>query len=1485
MASQRILFTVVPRGMSVDAERLPVSVYVSPRLTADPDSPRLEAFPDWLIWTRRLKEDGLSLTFRCAGADFTAAVPTEILQPQLWEALFKPTTLVRSHQLDDYSDHQVISSSTRAALSLLKGIYQKAGVELALPESLERLQQQEANHYETLQNLVEGLEVNWNEERSYPQRYELQSSAEGSVRSLKRQAADRLDRDGLIPVTSLLEGRKSERDKQIFADVAKGFIASQKIPQGTPLNDNPPDFENLLDFHQALSSLNSYPELLRALGLVMDIELPRDFVAIATPGTLSVVGATPNWEWAIAPASTPLLETAYLHFAAESGSRIFFTAPEAFKPIDPNQPGGGQQAELEAFGLLYLNPQKFGLAQVDVDGAMHKMIMLAETVQRDREDRPGPADSPYPTVFDPRVTLPAMRSGGFSLYVDERGKKLLSKLKQAKAVNTQFDQQQAQAFYAENLVHGYRIDIWDNHTQQWHSLHRRNATYTLEGEPFNTSDEEGFTQLAAAQPAPDKSKEQPKDIYLQEAIARWAGWSLSVPFPDKALSSDPNPENALLQAKTDQNIPATPFKMTTEFKIVGSSLPSLRFGRRYRLRARVVDLCGNCIGLTHPLVDQLSRLFALPSDPNGVAYLRFEPVISPQVVLRDPKGVTEPGSQLDRLVIRTYNSAPAKDGDPADLTASDRHILPPRTSVEIAEKLGMLDDATGKISRSTAMYDLLVAKDGAELNFVEVEVAGQESQRFPLEAGDRIDTLPYIPDVLARGAALRDLPGTPAYSLGTVQPGIEPEASVPYDPLNDPNPRSGSATLISFGDSADWQTLQPFRLALAEGNAAPRWDAQNRVLTVSLPKGTTAVIPLSSYLHPDDLKLMGVWQWLREYIDQKTATTPDQNVIAPGKDIDKIAHILQRAVEGGHWMLTPPQLLKLVHAVQQPIGNPKFTVISVQHAPYQAPYSESNPDPNFLQTMPESTPTAATELSPITSWRLLDSTDAYLLGGLQVHGAGTARVDILAEWDDPVDDLTIEHLTIERIEDLNRHYTAPVDEIPIHQLNDHSITVTPDGRYIGYYDADHDLLCFGRSGDILGNLQSGTFPLQGQFIRSIFEGNTFKYAVFSDVAPRHQINDTKHHRVRYTAVATSRYREYFPQEQDDPLNPGEKIAVDFTRKSQPITVEVPASARPVSPQIAYVIPTFGWQRQTQTNLKRSVRFGGGLRVYLERPWFSSGEGELLGMTLFQYGSGVDIEDSRERDRWKSLITQWGNDPIWQTPGLSQVPQFNDFPDAIAQEQSLKLEEDPSKRVGVVGYPVAFDAQQQKWYCDLTIDAGTTYSPFVRLALVRYQPYALVDAKLSRVVLADFVQLTPERSVMLTADPYQPGQLRIAISGITPTQPTRSNTILIKLQERDDTLQGDLAWRDAAPELAEFSPTPNDPTITLPASVLYVGTIKLNGSVQADRYRLVISEYESFPADGVAILVPRGSRLIYCETILLDEVLLATPAITPNRTRI
>ena len=54
---QTVLFTIIPRGITLDNGPCPVSVIVSPRLRGDN---KLGAFPDWLKWTQRLREQGLT---------------------------------------------------------------------------------------------------------------------------------------------------------------------------------------------------------------------------------------------------------------------------------------------------------------------------------------------------------------------------------------------------------------------------------------------------------------------------------------------------------------------------------------------------------------------------------------------------------------------------------------------------------------------------------------------------------------------------------------------------------------------------------------------------------------------------------------------------------------------------------------------------------------------------------------------------------------------------------------------------------------------------------------------------------------------------------------------------------------------------------------------------------------------------------------------------------------------------------------------------------------------------------------------------------------------------------------------------------------------------------------------------------------------------------------------------------------------------------
>jgi hypothetical protein len=402
------------------------------------------------------------------------------------------------------------------------------------------------------------------------------------------------------------------------------------------------------------------------------------------------------------------------------------------------------------------------------------------------------------------------------------------------------------------------------------------------------------------------------------------------------------------------------------YNVIKGSLPRLRFGSRYRIRARAVDLAGNSLHVEDPIANALSLIMGLPRDPEGQVYLRYEPVAAPLVVIRDEKAVTSPGSAVHRLVMRTFNKSEAKDTLAADLTASDRHIVPPRTSVELAERMGMFDGPDGKLKTDAGTWNLAVSRDAGQLADATIKVAGQTTDHVPIEPGPSIDALPYLPDLLSRGAAIRDLPGSSPISVGRAAPDDPAAGPVTYAALTDINPRPGSATLVSFNTTGDWEQTVGFRLALGEMAAAqkdprPHWDPNGRVLTVFVPKGTTVVVPLSSYMTPADMKLMALWQWLREFVDLAAIFGAQPAHLLPDRPVDLISQVLQRAVEGGHWMLNPPTLLTLVHAVQQPIGRPAFAALNVDHEDLVSEYS--------LQTDRFRGRTDPQELTPVTAWR------------------------------------------------------------------------------------------------------------------------------------------------------------------------------------------------------------------------------------------------------------------------------------------------------------------------------------------------------------------------------------------------------------------------------------------------------------------------------------------------------------------------------------
>jgi hypothetical protein len=224
------------------------------------------------------------------------------------------------------------------------------------------------------------------------------------------------------------------------------------------------------------------------------------------------------------------------------------------------------------------------------------------------------------------------------------------------------------------------------------------------------------------------------------------------------------------------------------------------------------------------------------------------------------------------------------------------------------------------------------------------------------------------------------------------------------------------------------------------------------------------------------------------------------------------------------------------------------------------------------------------------------------------------------------------------------------------------------------------------------------------------------------------------------------------------------------------------------------------------------------------------------------------------------------DPAWQTASLPAVPGTRSFPNAVAADVDLPLV-DGTGEVDVVGFQPQFDQTRGLWFADVTVDMGETYMPFIRLALVRYQPHALVGAQLSRTVLADFAQLTPDRTATVTFDPYNPRVLNVAVSGVTPTGPgPQRPQVDVRVQRRDPALAGDVAWADVDAADASIVLTPaagegSDPT-------LWAGTITFTADPGAGVHRLLVTEYESLPTYDDQPSPGRPGRLVYAEAFLL-----------------
>ncbi|MBA2622950.1 MAG: hypothetical protein H0U88_04930, partial [Chthoniobacterales bacterium] len=152
-------------------------------------------------------------------------------------------------------------------------------------------------------------------------------------------------------------------------------------------------------------------------------------------------------------------------------------------------------------------------------------------------------------------------------------------------------------------------------------------------------------------------------------------------------------------------------------------------------------------------------------------------------------------------------------------------------------------------------------------------------------------------------------------------------------------------------------------------------------------------------------------------------------------------------------------------------------------------------------------------------------------------------------------------------------------------------------------------------------------------------------------------------------------------------------------------------------------------------------------------------------------------------------------------------------------------------------------------------------------------------------------LTPDRSATVTVDPHHTRVLRVTVSGVAPRGPKpivqpevlpkhlcpRPTRIRLRVQEHDETIGGDLSWKDVAPAIAKVSAFADGRTPGNPDIVIWSGTVTFKENPAAGKFRLVIEEHEFISStytvqEGRSVQLP--SRLVYAEIFPLDDALVS-----------
>jgi hypothetical protein len=1087
------------------------------------------------------------------------------------------------------------------------------------------------------------------------------------------------------------------------------------------------------DFHSAVARLTGHPEILRLLGLVIsfDVTVPtslrptsrkstQSFTAEVVPTWLSTLASSGNDAGATHSVQNVCPPT-QCDYRLVDGQNFFVAAPY----------GGDYDT-----GMLKVGPGTGKTAQtritvndLDLEAAGNALNAYSATLSGQI--------AAVPTVAEPvhvPVSLPSLRTVGPSLIWDGWGDPppnpgliaipgaagqpggpqpfAVLAQRQAAAQSTIVEWVKKgggtahpesglptlPTFYLEDLTQGWRFDVLQKNSPfeqhpLWQSLHWRTGSYQFgTGGEYQLSGlpSEGWISGAAVSQADG-------ELSAHEVIARWDGWSLSIPRPGSTLDDSGNvieqPGNPMppittvdsqgnynAQFSAEYALPNEPVGTVVDDPVTGQAvgltgLPTRRFGQLYSYRARAVDLSG----WSHPLnVTGLPDTSTVQTDQ--AMHQRWEALRAPTILAT---AALTTGEGPLAVILRYDGVNPAVGGS--------RWLFPPQAHLGTAELHGFLDDPTTGLPAPSLYQEIARYAAGSTATLPDIASStngpnGQTSIHLPVNAtndpvgGTDSATTTWLPDPAAFGIYIGGAlnpSGGDEFELGQA---FAANSTVKVPNFIDLWVEPGSASVEGgyYKDSA----ISAWRATW------PKIPAKIMYFQPTDPSGTPILAPVLPVMDqpkpqqsggsdprftisvtPGFVGTVQIGSIFSGYINELYTNTAGDLfglltwIYGNGSDVQKqISTYSGYAIGGQVKPLTPPSLVTVIYATRLPQVAPTFGAKAPKFGRAVSDTSVTIVDPDF-----------------------------------SIDPATTATVTFDSTWTDLVDDPALgapADVTTNQtlLATVNAVYPPAVPASPLVPTSPAPTTGLPFGVI---------------------NLVDKTSSTQNYGLTAV-----------------QHVGDTKHHHVTYDLRATSRFGDYFvttltttlsetatvlnpdgtglttnlvtvvlpgiggrenqtrptltvPPDQyvlnpaDGSIalvpgamliygkNPQHKLALSGLEflvawapsdtipqaASSSFVYDIPSSVAPPALKVARVAPA--WGLNTTGSLPDddptsvTTRTGNILRVYLDRPWYVTGPNEMVGVVVAQETSSGDLKLTPGLPKGVDLnrVSIMGFDPI------------------------------------------------------------------------------------------------------------------------------------------------------------------------------------------------------------------------------------------------